>query len=117
MFGNKSHILKEFADYGYCQVSFLSHQISISLQYRRGVKFLIVCTYNNDLSVETHDYGRNQPVDINNTIPMLSQYYKDNGFYSSVLDEDEGESSSSDVPSHYSYVSANSDTASQNQSA
>ena len=34
-----------------------------------------------------------------------------------VDDEDEGESSSSDVPSHYSYVSANSDTASQNQSA
>ena len=48
---------------------------------------------------------------------MLSQYYEDNGFYSSVDDEDEGESSSSDVPSHYSYVSANFDTALQNHSA
>ena len=48
---------------------------------------------------------------------MLSQYYEDNGFYSSVDDEDEGEISSSDVSSHYSYVSANSDTATQNQSA
>ena len=42
---------------------------------------------------------------------MLSQYYEDNGFYSSADDEDEGEISSSDVPCHYSYVSANSDTA------
>ena len=76
-------------------------------------------TYNTDHTVNTNEYGVLDSDNVNNTLPMLANYYHSVGLYtfssadsseisgSSNSESDEGEGESDEL-SHYSDVSGNS---------
>ena len=78
-----------------------------------------------ECTVNTHDYGFNQPGSVNHTFLMLTGYYQSIGLYSSSSsleneendEENEGESASPNELSNYGDISANSSPSAVNESA
>ena len=78
--------------------------------------FIYFSTYNTDHTVDTHENGVLKSGSVNDTLPMLVEYYYSMGLYAispsesseSENDENEGESIVLDEQSQYSDVSVNS---------